>query len=125
MLDDDGQPVFTDYGEPITDNVTLWVDRACFEIQTPTELQDLTVTTSEIAWAMLPIADGMIPAVDDDDTEAPIAFRNEITGLPTINANAWLRHNGLRYTMRGDSVLEQDIRGREDHVFAVCERQQG
>ena len=129
VLDDDGQPTFTELGTPIVDEAVVWVDNACFEIQTPTEQQNLTVTTSEIAWAMLPIADGVIPAVDDDGNDASLQFFDQTPGehfgRPTIDANTWLRHNGLRYAMRGDSVLEQDIRGREDHVFAVCERQQG
>lgn len=121
---------YTDFGEPITTSVTVWVDDACFELQTPTEQQNLTVTTSEIAWAMLPVADGAVPAVDDDDDPAPIEFfisnpGGPDDGKPTINANGWLWHNGLRYAMRGDAVLEQDIRGREDHVFCVCEREQG
>ncbi|MGB3484020.1 MAG: hypothetical protein WBB07_17615 [Mycobacterium sp.] len=125
VLDDDGHPKFTDFGEPIVTEVVLWVDNSCFEIQTPTEQQNMTVTTSEIAWAMLPIGDSAVPAVDDGGEPAPIDFFNEITGLPTINSSAWLVHNGLRYAMRGDSVLEQDIRGRQDHVFCVSEREQG
>ena len=119
-----------DWGEPITDNVTAWVDNACFEIQTPTETQNLTTTTSEIAWAMLPIIDGSVPAVDDDGEPAPIAFfidnpGEDDDGKVAINANGWLHHNGLRYAMRGDAVLEQDLRGRDDHVFCICEREQG
>ncbi len=121
---------YTDFGEPITDSVTVWVDNACFEIQTPTEQQNLTVTTSEIAWAMLPASDGVVPAVDDGDEDASLPFfisnpGEDDDGKPTIDANAWLWHNGLRYTMRGDAVLEQDIRGRQDHVFCVCERERG
>ena len=46
-------------------------------------------------------------------------------GKVAINANGWLHHNGLRYAMRGDAVLEQDLRGRDDHVFCICEREQG
>lgn len=121
---------YTEYNEPITTSVTVWVDRCCFEIQTPSEQQNLTVTTSEIAWAVLPIADSVVPAVDDADAPAPLAFfisnpGQPDDGQPTINANAWLWHNGLRYAMRGDAVLQQDIRGRQDHVFCVCEREQG
>lgn len=121
---------YTEYSEPIVDSVTVWVDRALFEIQTPSEQQNLTVTTSEIAWALLPVADSIVPAVDDDDVPAPLPFfisnpGEDDDGQPTINSSAWLWHNGLRYAMRGDSVLEQDIRGREDHVFCVCERQGG
>lgn len=122
----------TDFGEPIVEPVTVWVDNACFEIQTPTEQQNLTVTTSEIAWAMLPVADSTIPAVDDDgeDASIPLFYEGQDdNGDPvtkvSVNANAWLHHNGLRYAMRGDAVLEQDIRGRQDHVFCICERQQG
>lgn len=120
----------TDFGEPIVESVTAWVDNACFEIQTPTEQQNLTVTTSEIAWAMLPVADSTIPAVDDGGEDASIPFfisnpGEDNDGKPAVNANAWLWHNGLRYAMRGDAVLEQDIRGRQDHVFCICERQQG
>lgn len=113
---------YSDYGEPITESVTVWVDNACFEIQTPTEQQNMTVTTSEIAWAMLPVADGIVPAVDENDAPAPIQFIDD--GKVTISSSAWLWHNGLRYAMRGDSVLERDIRGRDDHVFCVCEREQ-
>jgi hypothetical protein len=125
VLDGNGDPVVSEYGEAEVTETVLWVEKSCFEIQTPTEQQNLTVTTSEIAWAMLPIAGMTIPAVDDDDGEAPIDFLNEITGKPTINSNAWLIHNGMRYEMRGDSVLEQDIHGRADHVFCVCEREEG
>jgi len=114
---------YGDYGDPITESVTVWVDNACFEVQTPTEQQNLTVTTSEVAWAMLPIADSAIPAVNDQGQDAALPFLT--SGKPTINANSWLWHNGLRYAMRGDSVLEQDIRGRQDHVFCICEREQG
>lgn len=121
---------YTAFGEPVTTSTTVWVDNACFEIQTPTEQQNVTVTTSEIAWAMMPVADGAVPAVavtevDGEPVEvaAPIQFFTD--GNPTINANAWLWHNGLRYAMRGDAVLEQDIRGRQDHIFCVCEREQG
>ncbi len=114
---------YTDLGEPITTASTVWVDNACFEIQTPTEQENQTVTTSEIAWAILPVADGIVPAVDDDGNPAPIQLVED--GKVAISSSAWLRHNGLRYAMRGDAVLEQDIRGRDDHVFAICEREQG
>lgn len=112
-----GEP---EYGEP----VMHWVDNACFEIQTPTEQQNQTVTTSEIAWAMLPVSAGVVPAVDDAGVDAPVQFFDG-DGKPTISSSVWLVHNGLRYAMRGDAVLEQDIRGRQDHVFCLCEREQG
>lgn len=115
----------SEYGEPeYGPPVMRWVDNACFEIQTPSEQQNQTVTTSEIGWAMLPVADGVVPAVNDDDQPAPVQFFDE-DGKPTISSSLWLVHNGLRYAMRGDAVLEQDIRGRQDHVFCLCEREQG
>lgn len=124
VLDGDGNPTYDELGGAITAPQTAWVDNACFEIQTPTEQQNLVITTSEIAWAMLPVADGIVPAVDDDDNAAPIQFFDG-DGKHVISSGARLLHNGLRYEMRGDAVLEQDIRGRQDHVFCVCERRNG
>lgn len=121
---------YTDFNEPITEEVTRWVANACFEIQTPSEQENMTVTTSEVGWAMLPVADGTVPAViggpvaADDDEPAPVQFFDG-DGKPTISSSVRLVHNGLVYVMRGDAVLEQDIRGRQDHVFCLCEREQG
>lgn len=115
---------YTDFNEPITEEVTRWVANACFEIQTPSEQENMTVTTSEVGWAMLPVADGTVPAVDDDGDPAPVQFFDG-GGKPTISSSIKLVHNGLVYVMRGDAVLEQDIRGRQDHVFCLCEREQG
>ena len=121
---------YSPFGEPIKEPVTVWVDNACFEIFDPTEQEGLTVTANEVGRAFLPVADSAVPAVDDDGEDAPIPFfisnpGEDDDGKPTINANAWLHHNGMRYAMRGDAVLEQDIRGRQDHVFCIVERQQG
>lgn len=123
-----GEP--DEYGYVEMTTTTVWINNACFEIQTPSEQQNLTVTTSEIAWAMLPVADGVIPAVDDDGDPAPLPFfisnpGGDDDGQPAISSSARLLHNGLTYHMRGDAVLEQDIRGRDDHVFCVCEREGG
>jgi hypothetical protein len=83
------------------------------------------VTTSEIGWALLPInGDAVIPAVDDTGNADPIAFF-DTAGAPAISSSAWLIHDGLRYAMRGDAVLERDLRGRPVYVFAHCERQRG
>lgn len=139
VLDDDEQPVVTEYGEPVVTTTLRWVDGACFEIQTPAEQQNQTVTTSEIGWAMLPVTNGVVPAVaivvpepeepgdppgDAAEVPAPIQFF-DANGKQTITSSLWLWHNGLRYAMRGNAVLEQDIRGRDDHVFCVCEREEG
>lgn len=124
VLDGDGNPTYGELGEPVVTTTTVWVDRSCFEIQTPSEQQNLTITTSEIGWAFLPISDGVIPAVDDDDQPAPIEFF-DTDGRVAITSTARLWHNGLRYEMRGDAVLEQDIHARDDHVFCICERTGG
>ncbi len=123
QLDDDGNPLFDDLGGELVDTVTLWVDGALFESQTPTEQPDVATTTSDRAIATLPInADLIMPAVNASGVSVPLPFFT--SGRPTINANARLTHDGLRYEMRGDAVLERDIRGRVNHVFCSCERTQ-
>lgn len=121
-----------EYNGPIRSEVVLWVDGCCFEIQTPTEEQNQSVTTSEIGWAFFPIVDGALPAVDDDGDPAPLQLLDadhdmirDDNGSVVLNSGLVLRHNGLSYVMRGDAVLMQTIRGRDDHVFAKCERERG
>lgn len=126
VLDGDGNPVLSEFGEPQTAAVTVWVDGCLFEVPSaPDEQQDVTVTTSEIGWALLPVdGDGIIPAVDD--TAAPVVLPFlDAGGSPAIGSSSWLIHDGLRYAMRGDAVLERDLRGRPDHVFCRCERERG
>ena len=121
-LDGDGQPLFDDLGGPIHTVQTLWVDRALFQGATPTETTGFAQESSDKALAILPVsADRVIPAVDGDGNAAPLPFFTT-DGRPAIDATARLIHNGLRYEMRGDAVLEQDIRGRADHVICSCER---
>ena len=126
VLDGDGNPVLSEFGEPQTTAVTLWVDGCLFEVpHPPEEQQDMTVTTSEIGWALLPVTgDGVIPAADDTGMPVALPFL-DITGAVAIPSSAWLIHDGLRYAMRGDAVLERDLRGRPDHVFCRCERERG
>ncbi len=124
QLDDDGNPLFDDLGGELVDTVTLWVDGALFEAQTPTEQPDVATTTSDRAIATLPIASDLtIPTVNANGYPAPLTFFTP-NGRPAINANTRLTHDGLRYEMRGDAVLERDIRGRANHVFCSCERTQ-
>ncbi len=126
VLDGDGNPVLSEFGEPSTTAVTSWVDGALFEVPSPPdEQQGVAVTTSEVGWALLPInGDAIIPAVDDTGSPAPIPFFDSVGG-PSISSSAWLVHDGQRYAMRGDAVLERDLRGRLDHVFCRCERERG
>ncbi|MGV7585233.1 hypothetical protein PJN38_24225 [Mycobacterium kansasii] len=122
---DGGQPIVNEYGQPQTHEAVVWVDGCVFESQSSAtttvssfEQQALTVTTSDPAFAFLPVVDGQVPAVDDDDQPAPMPWSQ-------ITSDLKLRHNDLTYAMRGDAVLEQDIHGREDHVFCACEREKG
>lgn len=126
VLDGDGNPVLSEFGEPSTTTLTVWVDGALFEVPSPPdEQQDMTVTTSETAWAMLPVSgDGVVPAVDDSGNPDPLPFPAP-DGSPSISSSAWLVHDGLRYAMRGDAVLERDLRGRPVYVFCRCERERG
>lgn len=92
----------------VTGEAVVWVDGCQFEVQVRgihlVEQQDIeTTTTNEIAWCHMPVT---------NDTRA-------------ITSTMKLRHAGLTYLMRGDAVIEVDIKGREDHVFALCERQVG
>ncbi|HOW92892.1 MAG TPA: hypothetical protein PLF91_00175 [Mycolicibacterium fallax] len=126
VLDDEEHPVFSEFGQPLTAPVLVWVDGCLFEVpQAPDEQQGTTVTTSEVGWAVIPIGvDAVVAAVDADGDPAPIAFFDG-SGNPAISSSARIRHNGLVYAMRGDAVLERDMRGRPDHVFCRCERERG
>lgn len=124
VLDEFNQPVYGDdpLDGPRVEPVTIWVDNALFEVQTPTERPDFATTTNTIAIAELPISkDRVIPAVDDDGEDASLAFYDD-DGKPNITANARIVSNGVEYEIRGDVVLEEDIRGRADHVFISCGR---
>lgn len=126
VLDGDGHPILSEFGEPQTTTATSWVDGCLFEVpRPPEEIQDMTVTTSEVAWALIPVTtDAVILAVDDAGNPDPIPFLDDV-GSPSVSSSAWLINDGLRYAMRGDAVLERDMRGRPDHVFCRCERERG
>lgn len=122
VVESDGQPVVDELGVPVVTTTTVWVDRALFEAQTPTEQAGFLVVTSTMAGAVLPVSrDGVIPAVDVGGHDASLPFFGA-DGKPTITAAARLLHNGIHYEMLGDAVLEQDINGRADHVFCSCQR---
>jgi hypothetical protein len=126
VLDEGKQPVYGEIGGPLVAPTTVWVDDALFEAVTIAERHAVTTTvTDEVARAVLPVSyDGVIPAVDDDGEDASFSFLNE-DGTIAILSGDRLIHNGLRYELQGDAVLEMDIRGRGDHVRAVCSRPGG
>jgi len=107
VLDVGGNPVVDEAMVPETTDAVVWVDGCLFEVQVlgvaQIEQQDVTTTTNEIAWCHMPVT---------ADTRA-------------ITSAMRLRHVNLTYEMRGDAVVEVDIRGRDHHVFALCERQTG
>ena len=126
IVDSDGHPVLSEFGEPQTTTATVWVDGCLFEVpHPPEEQQDMVVTTSEIGWALFPVSgDAVIPAVTGTGSPSPMPFL-DASGSPSIDSSAWLIHDGQRYAMRGDAVLERDLRSRPHHVFCRCERERG
>lgn len=108
----------TEFGEPITTEGVVWWDGCVLEMQTMSELQNETVTTSEIAVVVGPVAGDQIPAVDDNGNPAPMLVAD-------LKSDRKLRHDGRTYVMRADAVLQKDIRGRADHVECRCEHEEG
>lgn len=108
----------TEFGEPITTEGVVWWDGCVLEMQTMSELQNETVTTSEIAVVIGPVAGDQIPAVDDNGNPAPMPVAD-------LKSDRRLRHDGRTYVMRADAVLQKDIRGRADHVECRCEHEEG
>jgi hypothetical protein len=105
-----------------------WVRNCLFEVQessrpkTAEDERHETVVTNETAWVFMPAnADGLIPAFDAATDGNPLSPVDSVT----VTSSKVLRYAGRDYQMRGDAVLEIDINGHPDHVFALCERQQG
>lgn len=118
VLDDNGQPVTTEFGEPVTAENVAWWDGCVLEMQTLDELQGLTVSSSEVAVVVGPVAGDQIPAVDDDGQPAPMPVAD-------LKSDRKLRCEGRTYVMRGDAVLHKDLRGRPVHVECRCEHEEG
>jgi hypothetical protein len=120
VLDGGGQPVLTSMRRPRTAESVVWVDGASLELQnatspTATEQQTSTeTTTSDKAWAFLPVANGVVPLIDGTTLAAD-----------AITSAAAIRYRGRDYQLRGDAQLMEDIDGNEDHVFILAERQTG
>lgn len=119
LLDGQGNPILDEYRKPVTTERVVWADNCLFEVQSTAEdNQAITTTTSQQAWAFLPVIDGHIPAVDAGGAAAPVAVAD-------IGSSVRIRHLDRDHGMVGDAVLEFDLDGREDHVFCLCERRVG
>lgn len=119
VLDEHGDPILDEYRKPKVTERVVWASDCLFEVQSTAEdNQAITTTTSEQAWAFMPVIDGHIPAVDDGGAAAPVAVAD-------IRSAHCIRHLGRDHDMVGDAVLEFDLDGREDHVFCICQRRVG
>jgi hypothetical protein len=114
VLDGQGQPVLTELREPVIEDSVVRKDGCLFEVQLPAATfvkqaeneTPTTTTTKQTAWVILP---------PDDDTTA---ITNEM-------AIRYPFPDGNDYELRGDAVVEMDIRGKVDHVFCFVEYQEG
>ena len=104
------------YYEPVPTETVLYWDGCALEMQTVSEQQGQTVTTSELAVVCGPVAGTKIPTVTAAGVAAPM-------DVDALTANLKLRCDGRTYVMRGDAVLQVDIRGNPDHVECRCERE--
>jgi hypothetical protein len=118
---DDGDPTYTEFGEPIVTDATVWVDGCVLEVQTMSEDQGVAVTTSETAVVLMPAAGDRVRLVSESGS--PTGYLS----VTDITSGARLREYGTTrdYVMRGDAVLHRDIRGRADHVECLCEHEAG
>lgn len=123
VLDGFGQPMHDEFLAPIfePDPLVEWVDGCALEVQTMTEQQGAATTTSEMAVVVMPVAGLLVPLVDEDGEPAGSK------AVAAISSSVRLREHatGLEYVMRGDAVLQTNIRGRSDHVECLCERERG
>lgn len=129
VFDDNGNPMCNQLREPVTRDVVIWVDRCLFEViglgETGLyELQSvgdrglLSTAAEATAQCFLPVFDGAVRGVDDDNT-------TWVLPVTDITSRCWIMFDGGRYELRGDAVLECDDDGREDHVFCLCQRTRG
>lgn len=110
----------TDYFEAVDGTpVVEWVDGALLEVQSVSEQQGDTVTTSELADVWLPVLGDQVPIVNADGS------RSHLKPVADITANLVLRDGdtGLDYVMRGDAVLQRTLRNRPDHAECRAERE--
>lgn len=108
VLDGGGQPVRDELHEVQTTEQVIWKDGCSFEVQTLSahraeEQTSTTTVTYQMVWVALPV---------DDDTRV-------------ITSDDVLRYGSSDFPVRGDSFVEVDMRGVEQYVFVVAQRQEG
>lgn len=118
VLDGDGNKTYSEFGEPITETNVELVDGCCIEVQTMSEQQGMTVTTSEVAVVIMPEIDGQIPLVDEAGDPAGRKPVSELTSSQVLRDIEL----GRDYVMRNDAVLQ---RGPVSHIECLCEHQNG
>jgi hypothetical protein len=117
VLDTHGNPVVSAYMEPETTQTVTWKPNCCLEpkILSPRLVEQETggtTVTREVGHAFLP--------VDADTTAITSAmWLQDGGGGTTPNLS------GPTYEMRGEALVEVDIRGNPDHVYCLIMAQKG
>lgn len=120
VLDGAGAPVLDEFRQAELTESTVWVAGCLFEIQTPGGLSGDTDerarTNTEIAWCLMPVVSGSVPAVTADRQRLRV-------GVADIRK--LLYDGGKPFVVQGKAAIEFDDNGREDHVFVECRRRWG
>lgn len=110
VLDAGGDLVYSEIMGALTSETVHQVDGCLFEIQdsspSAAESQSDTTTTNATAWCLMPAT--------------PLTM-----GITSQMAIRYPLSGGHDYQMRGDARIEYDLDGIPDHVFCLCERQEG
>lgn len=116
VLDGSGHPIVSEFMEPQTAQTVTWKQNCCLEpkIMSPRLVEEQTggtTVTREVGHAFLPV---------DSDT---IAITSAM--LLRDGGSGPIPVDGADYEMRGDALVEVDIRGNPDHVFCLIMAQKG
>ncbi|SIC56426.1 Uncharacterised protein [Mycobacteroides abscessus subsp. abscessus] len=110
-LDGHGNPVMDEQNQPIKARTVVATIYGCvFEAEHISEHQTDAITSTERAWAFLPV------------TPDSRAIRNEHYLCPMRPAGD---QSGRDYKVHGLPALQYDIEGQPDHVWIFCEWQPG
>jgi hypothetical protein len=114
VLDSEGNPVVSELFEKQMTDAVIPKTGCLFEIQSPAttfvkqaeNVTDTTRSTKKVAWAFMP---------PDGDTMA----------ITTLQKLRYPYPDGQDWDMRGDATVEYNLQGTADHVFCLCEYQEG